>query len=279
MHRVPASGPSPRSVAFTRPAACRKCPVTRYSRVRIAKLWRSRWGVTCGKRGSAVARIRSEARSKTVGQAVNGPPPERTASRHEPPSGATSRRRSAGVSVSHFRRTSLTRPPRASGSVTSSGSPQPRRSGRQPDDPSTVADSVDLQVVMHGRQGVAGDPGRTELAALRDRGRDRERDRHLHPAGRQRRDLPGQQRAELLQSQPGRQRQFPDRGVAGQLTAPVTRVRRSRRVPGPRSASRNRLVKSGSRYLIVTCGFGVRRTARFTRTSRPVPANSARAVR
>ena len=38
-------------------------------------------------------------------------------------------------------------------------------------------------------------------------------------------------------------------------------------------------MKSGSRYLMVTCGFGVRRTARFTRTSRPVPANTARADR
>lgn len=47
----------------------------------------------------------------------------------------------------------------------------------------------------------------------------------------------------------------------------------------PRRPLRNSSVKSGSRYLIVTCGFGVRRTARFTRTSRPVPANSARAER
>lgn len=42
---------------------------------------------------------------------------------------------------------------------------------------------------------------------------------------------------------------------------------------------RNSSVKSGSRYLTSTCGFGVRRTARLTFTSRPVPANRARADR
>ena len=47
----------------------------------------------------------------------------------------------------------------------------------------------------------------------------------------------------------------------------------------PRSPLRNSSMKSGSKYLMVTCGFGVRRTARFTRTCRPVPANSARAER
>jgi len=92
---------------------------------------------------------------------------------------------------------------------------------------------VQVQVAVHGRQGVVGDPGRTELAALGDPGRDRERDRHLHRTGRQRRDLPGQQRAELLQPHPGRQRQLPDRGVAGQLTAPVIRVRAAIRRQAP----------------------------------------------
>jgi hypothetical protein len=39
----------------------------------------------------------------------------------------------------------------------------------------------------------------------------------------------------------------------------------------------NNSVKSGSGYVTVTRGFGVRRTARFTFISRPVPANQARA--
>ena len=77
---------------------------------------RSRCGWTCGNRGSNRARIRSAVRSNTVAHAVNGPPSAFTASRHDPPSGATSRRRSAGVSDSHDRRTPLIRPPRASGS-------------------------------------------------------------------------------------------------------------------------------------------------------------------
>ena len=50
---------------------------------------------------------------------------------------------------------------------------------------------------------------------------------------RQRRDLVGQQVAELLQPQPGGQRQLPDRGVAGQLPAPVPRVRAAVRRQAP----------------------------------------------
>ena len=42
-----------------------------------------------------------------------------------------------------------------------------------------------------------------------------------------------QQGAELLRPHPGRQRQLPDRGVAGQLTAPVVRVRAAVRCQAP----------------------------------------------
>ena len=52
-----------------------------------------------------------------------------------------------------------------------------------------------------------------------------------------------------------------------------------KQMSGPRNPFRNNAVNPGSRYLIVTCGFGVRRTARFTRTSRPAPANNARPMR
>ena len=38
-------------------------------------------------------------------------------------------------------------------------------------------------------------------------------------------------------------------------------------------------VKSGSRYLTVTCGFGRRLLAWFTRTVRAIPANTVCAVR
>lgn len=60
---------------------------------------------------------------------------------------------------------------------------------------------------------------------------------------------------------------------------PANRESRDPSGASPRSPLRNSSVKSGSRYLMITCGFGVRRTARFTRASRPVPANSARAER
>jgi hypothetical protein len=47
---------------------------------------------------------------------------------------------------------------------------------------------------------------------------------------------------------------------------------------GVRTPRKNNSTKSDSRYLIVTWGFGVRRTTRFTRTSRLVPSNNARAT-
>ena len=55
--------------------------------------------VNVGNRGSEGARIRSEVRSNTEAQAVNGPPRAFAARMHVPPSGAN-RRRSPGVSVS-----------------------------------------------------------------------------------------------------------------------------------------------------------------------------------
>lgn len=63
------------------------------------------------------------------------------------------------------------------------------------------------------------------------------------------------------------------------ISRPANPVSRLPSGASPRSPFRNRSMKSGSRYLMVTCGFGVRRTAMFTRTSRPVPANNARAER
>ncbi|MGH3199595.1 MAG: hypothetical protein ACRDOH_28860 [Streptosporangiaceae bacterium] len=68
----------------------------------------------------------------TVSHAVNGPPSERTASRHDPPPGMTRRRRSLAVSDAHLTLRPLTRPPSGPGSVTSSGSPQ-RAGGSQLD--------------------------------------------------------------------------------------------------------------------------------------------------
>src|SRR6266508_2307372 len=72
----------------------------------------------------------------------------------------------------------------------------------------------------HLCQRLIGDPGDPELAALGHSRRDRKRDRRLGRPGRQRRDLIGQQVGELLQPQPRRQRELPDRCVACQLTAP-----------------------------------------------------------
>src|SRR6266545_707107 len=174
----------------------------------MANECRSRCGQTCGNRGSNRCRIRSAVRCSTLAQAVNGPPSPRTANSIDPPSAATRRRRSSGRNTTH--RVGLLHQQRLA----------PRRRWTPP---RTLARqrASQAQVAVHPGQRLAGDPGRAELAALGHPSRHRERDRHLCPTRRQRRDLHRQQERELLPAQPGRQREPPHRGVAGQLPPPV----------------------------------------------------------
>ena len=83
---------------------------------------------------------------------------------------------------------------------------------------------VQGQVLVHPRERFIRDPRRTELPALGDPRRHRERDRQRQRRGRQRRDLRGEQVAELLAPQPRRERQPAHRSVTRQLAATVPAI-------------------------------------------------------
>ena len=161
----------------------------------------------------------------TDSHAVNGPPARAhrqqarpAARRHQPPPLTRSQRRpldlaaidppALGPRLGHPQR------------LTPAGRRQPARPGR-------ARGPVQADIAMHRRQGIGVDPGGAELAALGQGGRHPEQHRQAGRMGRRRGrwDLERQQEGELAAPQPRRQHHPCDRGVAGQLPAPVPDVR------------------------------------------------------
>jgi hypothetical protein len=83
------------------------------------------WGVTVGKRASK-RRQRLEAAANTYSQSSTGAPVAVIAHIAGPPSGATSRSRSARFTFAHRTRRPLIRPPTRSGALTTNASPAGR---------------------------------------------------------------------------------------------------------------------------------------------------------